>query len=124
MRGKWYRKLETEGRKWYAADRVTTVEFKDSLLSSVYQPMRGSVQYEQQIQEVRRELGRVIHGGTAKEVIVIGGDINAPIGRDIGAYDKSNTVGRYGFRKTNKQGEDQFKWLTENGLCWVNSFSM
>ena len=41
MRGKWYRTWETEGRKWYPADRVTTVEFRDSILSSVYQPVRG-----------------------------------------------------------------------------------
>ena len=122
MRGKWYRKWETEGRKWYPADRVTTVEFRDSILSSVYQPVRGSAQYEQQIQEVRRELERVTHGGTAKQVVVIGGDINAQIGRNIRAYDKSNTVGRYGFRRTNPQGEDQIEWLTEHGLCWVNSF--
>ena len=73
IRGKWYRKWETEGRQWYPADRVTTMEFRDAVLSSVYQPVRGSVQYEQQIQEVRRELERVIHGGTAKKVIVIGG---------------------------------------------------
>ena len=30
MRGKRYRKWETEGRKWYPADRVTTVEYTDS----------------------------------------------------------------------------------------------
>ena len=35
-RGKWCRKCETEGRKWYPAGRVTTVEFIDSILSSVY----------------------------------------------------------------------------------------
>ena len=124
MRGKWYRTWETEGRKWYPADRITTVEFRDAVLSSVYQPVRGGVQYEQQIQEVRRELERVIHGGTAKKVIVIwgGGDNNAQIGRNIGAYDKSTTVGRYGFRRTNPQGEDIIDWLTEHGLCWVNSF--
>ena len=50
------------------------------------------------------------------------GDINAEIGRNIGAYDKSNTVGRYRFRKTSSQGEDQIEWLTEHGLCRVNSF--
>ena len=60
IRGKWYRKWETEGRKWCPADRVTTVEFGDSILSSVYQPVRGSTQYEQQIKEARRELERVI----------------------------------------------------------------
>ena len=124
MRGKWYRKLETEGRKWYSADRVTTVEFRGAILSSVYQPVRGSVQYEKQIEEVRRELERVIHGGMGKEVIVIWGDINAQIGRNIGAYDKSNTVGRYGFRKRNPYEEDQIEWLTEHRLCWVNSFFM
>ena len=66
----------------------------------------------------------MIHGGTAKKVIVIGGggDINAQIGRNIGAYDKSTTVGRYGFRRTNPPGEDIIDWLTEQGLCWVNSF--
>ena len=122
MRGKWYKKLETEGRKWYPADRVTTVEFRGAFLSSVYQPVRGSVQYEQQIQEVRRELERVIHGGMGKEVIVIGGDINAQIGRNIGAYDKSNTVGKNGFRKTNPHEEDQIECLTEHRLCWVDSF--
>ena len=52
---------------------------------------QGSAQYEQKIQEVRRELERVIHGGTSKQIVVIGGDINAQIGRHIGAYDKSNT---------------------------------
>ena len=66
MRGKLYRKWETEGRKWYPADGVTTVEFRDSILSSVYQPVRGSAQYEQQIQEVRRDLERVMHGGYSK----------------------------------------------------------
>ena len=103
MRGKWFRKWETKGRKWYPADRVTTVEFRDAVLSSVYQPVRGSVQYEQQIQEVRRELERVIHGGTAKKVIVNGGDINTQIGRNIRAYDKSTTVGSYGFRRTTRK---------------------
>ena len=62
MRGKWYRKWETEGRNWYPADRVTTVELRDSILSLAYQPVRGSAQYEQKIQKVRRKLERVIHG--------------------------------------------------------------
>ena len=83
MRGKCYRKWGTERRKRYPADRVTTVEFRDSVLSSVYQPVRGSVQCEQQIQEVRRELGRAIQGRTAKQFIVIGGGINSQIGRNI-----------------------------------------
>ena len=52
---------------------------------------------------------KVIHGGTAKQVIVIVGDINAQIGRNIGAYEKSNTVGSYGFSKTKPKGEDQHK---------------
>ena len=57
-----------KGRKKvvYPADRVATLEFRDSVLLSVYQPVRGSAQYEQQIQEARRELERVIHGGAAK----------------------------------------------------------
>ena len=70
---------------------------------------------------MRRELERVIHGGRSKQVVVIGVDINVQIGRNIGAYDKSNKVGRYGFRRRNPQGEDQIEWLTEHGLCWVNS---
>ena len=41
MRGKWYRKWEREGRKWYPADRVARVEFSDSILSSAYQRVRG-----------------------------------------------------------------------------------
>ena len=73
MRGKWYRTWKTEGRKRYPTDRVITVEFRGSVLSSVYQPVKGSVQYEQQIQEMRRELERVIHGLTAKQVTAIGG---------------------------------------------------
>ena len=122
MRGKWYRKWETEGRKWYPADRVTTVEVRDSIQSSVYQPVRVTAQYEQKMREMRTELERVIHGGTSKQIVVIGGDSNAQIGRNIGVYDKSNTVGRCGFRRTNPQGEDQIEWLTEHELCWVNSF--
>ena len=122
MRGKWYRKWEMEGRKWYLADRVAALEFRDSILSSVYQPVRGDVQYEPQIQKVRRELHRVIHGRTAKQVIVFWGDVNAQIGRKLGAYDKSTAVGRYGFRRTNPQGEDLIDWLTEHGLSWFNSF--
>ena len=55
MRGKWYRKWEVEGRDWYPADRVVTVEFRDLILSSVYQPVRESAHCEEQIQEVRRE---------------------------------------------------------------------
>ena len=55
----------------------------------------------------------MIHRVAAKQAVVIGGgevgDINAQIGRNIGAYDKSNTVGRYGFRRTNPQGEDQIE---------------
>ena len=41
MRSKWHRKWETGGRKWYPAERVATVEFSDSILSSVYQRVRG-----------------------------------------------------------------------------------
>jgi len=40
-RGKWYRKWETEGREWYPSDGVTTVEFRDAIMSSVYQPVGG-----------------------------------------------------------------------------------
>ena len=49
------------------------MEFRDSILSSVYQPVRGSAQYEQKIQELRRELERVIHEGKLKHIVVIGG---------------------------------------------------
>ena len=34
---------------------------------------QGSAQYEQKIQEVRRELERVIHEGKSKHIVVIGG---------------------------------------------------
>ena len=50
------------------------------------------------------------------------GNSNVQIGSNIGAYDKSNTVGRYGFRRTNPQKGDQIEWLAEHGLCWLSSF--
>ena len=78
MRGKWYRKWETEGRKCRHEKVVPRRQSNNSGIqrcSSVIgiSTSQGSVQYEQQIQEVRRELERVIHGGTTKKVIVIGG---------------------------------------------------
>ena len=43
------------------------------------------------------------------------GDINAQICRNVGAYDKSTTMGRYGIRRTNPQVEGQIEWLTVQG---------
>ena len=83
MRGEWYRKWETEVRHWYPTDRVTAVESRDSTISSVYHLVRGSGQYEQQMQEVKGEQERVIHWGTTKQVIVIWEDINSQIGRNV-----------------------------------------
>ena len=53
--------------------KKVVVEFRDSILSSIYQPVRWNAQCEQQIQEVWRELERVRYGGTAKQVVVIEG---------------------------------------------------
>ena len=61
----------------------------------------------------------MIYGGYSKASCRDrGGDINAQIGRNVGAYDNGK-IWNYGIRKTNPQGEDQIEWLT--GL-WVNSF--
>jgi hypothetical protein len=56
-----------------------------------------------------------------KEVLIIGGDFNAQIGR---GSNREGVCGKFGLTtSTNEAGEELLDWCEENGLAYANSFS-
>ena len=49
---------EMQGKHWQPNDRLTTVEFSNIIVVSVYHPMRGSNGYEYELANIRTELDR------------------------------------------------------------------
>jgi len=113
---------EMQGKHWQPNDRLTTVEFSNIIVVSVYHPVRGSNGYEYELANIRTELDRQVNTMASKKRILIGGDFNAQIGQTSRQLLMNASHGSFGFRSTNIQGEELQEWIIGNELCWVNSF--
>ena len=71
------------------------------------------------MEEYRREVETQLQRSGRNEVVIVGGDHNAHIGRGEA---RGNTIGNHGLRESNEAGEDLKNFCGAHGLAWVNSF--
>ena len=99
------------------AKRTVSVKVKGVQLTSTYQPVwdggnSGEIEEEKEVlAEHARWKGR-------GEILVIGGDFNA----HVGGGERRDGCGRFGLRKSNRQGQDLLEWCEANGVVHANSF--
>ena len=106
-----YALWESQGRKWFATERVTGIKLEHSIILSVYQPVAGSENYEKDLENLRSEVERIMTTHGNGKFFLMGGDFNAHIAEE----------NRFGLRSSNAQGLELLDWLTENELVWINS---
>lgn len=103
-------------KKWFE-ERVTSVTVGEFRLVAVYQPVWQ--QRANCVEEYRHQVENQVSTCGKDEVLVIGGDHNAHIGRDS---ESPHLAGRWGLRSTNEAGADLLNWCGEHGLAHANSF--
>ena len=84
---------------------------------STYMPVSGSAVLE--VEEVREILVEHVGWAEREEILVVGGDVNAHVGR---GSQRAGVCRRFGLRTSNTAKKELLECLSENGLCWVNSF--
>ena len=116
LRGEALRLWIGEGQKRWFEERVVAVVLGGFRLVSVYQPVWDSGR--EGMEEYRREIeSQVAIGG--KEILVIGGDHNANIGRNS---ERDGVCGKYGIGRINEAGIDLVNWCEEHRLAIANSY--
>ena len=85
---------------------------------SLYAPQIGRPAAEKQEfwEQAEEELGRV----PVNDGLIIGGDFNAHVGRDISGYEE--VLGLYGFGERNPEGENLLDLCKNHSLRVLNSF--
>ena len=78
---------EMQGKHWQPNDRLTTVEFSNIIVVSVYHPVRGSNGYEYELANTM----------ASKKRILIGGYFNAQIGQTSRQLLMNANHGSFGF---------------------------
>ena len=87
-------------------------------IMAVYQPLwsieRGGVE------RYREEIEEELAGSSREEILIIGGDHNAQIGR---GEEMEGVKGKYSLHiPTNEAGHHLLEWCQDQGLSYVNSF--
>ena len=94
--------------------RTVSVKVKGVQLTSTYQPVwDGGNSLE--VEEEKEVLADHV-GWKGKDLLVVGGDFNA----HVGGGGRKGVSGRFGLRKSNRQGEDLLEWCEVNGLVYIN----
>jgi hypothetical protein len=116
LRGGALRRWIEEGQQKWFGERVTAVVFGGVRMVSVYQPIWGMD--EEGMERYKRELeSQVAIGG--KERLVIGGDFNASVGKNV---NRVGVCGKYGIGRMNEAGRDLVEWCEQHELAYVNSY--
>ena len=118
LRGELLKRWCDEGQKKKMMDRVVSVKVGGVVLVSVYVPVWSEGRREE-IERVKEEV--VVQAGWAgdKDILVIGGDMNAHVGNDA---ERNGLCGKFGLRSSNVAGGELLEWFSVNGWCWVNSY--
>ena len=119
LRGDPMRRWREERQRRKYTSRTTTVKIGSIKLVAVYQPVwsNGREGVERYREELEQELAESGEG----EIVVIGGDHNAQVGRE-GEVDR--VKGKYGLTTpTNEAGENLIEWCQEQDMAYANSFS-
>ena len=87
-------------------------------ITAVYQPLWSNGR--EGVERYREEIEEELAGRSREEVLIIGGDHNAQIGR---GEEMEGVKGKYGLHTpTNEAGHHLLEWCQEQGLSYVNSF--
>ena len=118
LRGEMVERWVDEGElKWYE-ERVTVVAVAGMRLMAVYQPVW--LQGRNDVEVYRHQIHNQMATVRQRELLVIGGDHNAQVGRD---GRREGVVGAWGLSTaTNEAGWDFVDWCEEHGLAYVNSY--
>ena len=117
LRGELLKRWCEGGQKKKMSRRTVSVKVDGVVLVSTYMPVSGSPEVE--VEEAREVLLEHVRWAGEKEILVVGGDMNAHVGS---GSQRPGVCGRFGLRTSNVAGRGLLEWLDGNGLCWVNSF--
>ena len=84
---------------------------------SVYAPQMGRTQEDKDT--FRCNLEEIIRHVEPETVLVVAGDTNAHVGK---RQNSEETIGKYGWGRRNREGQDLVEMLARNQLVVVNSF--
>ena len=117
LRGGLLRKWVEGGQRVTHYDRATSVIIDNLRLISIYHPHydENSIETDTLRHDIEDQLAR----SPRDEILVIGGDLNAQIGRN---QERDLTAGKFGLPRTNQAGIDFLNWCESNQLAYVNSF--
>ena len=119
LRGKMMERWRAERQRRSYSERTTTVVIGKLRCIAVYQPLWS--EGREGIERYRESLEAEIVRCGGEEVLIIGGDHNAQVGR---GEEVEGVRGRYGLRdNTNEAGEDLVEWCQLNGIALANTFS-
>ena len=117
LRGELLKRWCEGGQKKKVSGRSVSVKVDGVVLVSTYMPVSGSPELE--VEEAREVLLEHVGWAEEREILVVGGDVNAHVGS---GSQRPGVCGRFGLRTSNAAGNELLEYLGGNGLCWVNSF--
>ena len=87
-------------------------------LTAVYQPVSPN---DMEIDEYRKQLETAISYRKKDEMLLIGGDHNAQIGKQDNKG-KERTLGKFGLRANSEAGDDVVEWAENKNLYIVDTY--
>ena len=115
LRGEEMRRWREERQRRRFSERSTTVKIGNMKIMAVYQPLWSNGR--EGVERYREEIEEELAGSSREEVLIIGGDHNAQIGR---GEEMEGVKGKYGLHTpTNEAGHHLLEWCQEQGLSYV-----
>ena len=118
LRGEMLQKWRDEKQRKLFSERTVSIKVEGKTFISTYQP----VCYQNNKEErdlAKEDLKSHKEWASSGDIIIIGGDFNAQIGREENI---PGICGKFGIRQSNEQGRELLLFCEENGLAYCNSF--
>ena len=118
LKHQWAAAWKAKGSQKWLAERVAMVTVNNMKLIAVYQPVSPN---EEGIDDYRKTLETAIACKKKEEMLLIGGDHNAQIGRQDNTGGEA-TIGKFGLPHCSTAGEEIVEWAQLNNLRIVDTF--
>ena len=118
LRNQWASDCKKGGSRKWLSERVAMVTVNKKKFIAVYQPVSPN---EFEIDRYRKDLETAMKCRRRDEILLIGGDHNAQIGRHANKG-KESTIGQWGLRNSTEAGTELVEWAQQNELVVVDSF--
>ena len=118
VRNHWAQEWKKQGSQKWLAERVAMVTVNSVKLIAVYQPVSPN---DIEIDEYRKQQETAIPCRKKDEMLLIGGDYNAQIGRQDNTG-KERTLGKFGLRANSEAGDEVVEWAENNNLYIVDTY--